>query len=270
MREEGPVAEPGPERSRGRTAPDQPRFPRPNRDSSRTSWDSPLITRRTRGRSRNGSSWGRKPDVIRLSSGDRSPTCCERRALARQRAAKDARSLANVLRKTRALRQVAREREHNKPLDRLPHCRNATSSRHGERRPAARTPSDPWRRDPAARRATPAPRRAARSAPRSSPGASAAGRTSSSTRRRGCGGAAGAAVAADALAADPRQSLETEVFTVDRTTKAVVPTDSFSCNGVIPSYGINCIGTYGGNYEIVSGSSRSIRSCATSRASIPC
>jgi hypothetical protein len=40
---------------------------------------------------------------------------------------------------------------------------------------------------------------------------------------------------------------------VDRTTKAVVPTDSFSCNGVIPSYGINCIGTYGGNYEIVSG-----------------
>jgi hypothetical protein len=32
-----------------------------------------------------------------------------------------------------------------------------------------------------------------------------------------------------------------------------VPTDSFSCQGIIPSYGINCTGVYGGNYEIVSG-----------------
>ena len=29
--------------------------------------------------------------------------------------------------------------------------------------------------------------------------------------------------------------------------------DSFSCQGIIPSYGINCVGTYGGNYEIVTG-----------------
>ena len=51
----------------------------------------------------------------------------------------------------------------------------------------------------------------------------------------------------------PAQSLDTEVFAIDRTTKAVVPTDSFSCSGIIPSYGINCVGTYGGNYEVVSG-----------------
>jgi hypothetical protein len=51
----------------------------------------------------------------------------------------------------------------------------------------------------------------------------------------------------------PAQSLDTEVFALDRTTKAVVPTDSFSCQGIIPSYGINCVGTYGGDYRIVSG-----------------
>ncbi len=51
----------------------------------------------------------------------------------------------------------------------------------------------------------------------------------------------------------PAQSLDTEVFALDRTSKQVVPTDSFSCQGEIPSYGINCVGTYGGNYEIVSG-----------------
>jgi hypothetical protein len=51
----------------------------------------------------------------------------------------------------------------------------------------------------------------------------------------------------------PAQSIDTEVFALDRTTKQVVPTDSFSCQGEIPSYGINCVGTYGGNYEIVSG-----------------
>jgi hypothetical protein len=49
------------------------------------------------------------------------------------------------------------------------------------------------------------------------------------------------------------QSIDTEVFALDRTTKQVVPTDSFSCQGDIPSYGINCVGAYGGNYEIVSG-----------------
>jgi len=51
----------------------------------------------------------------------------------------------------------------------------------------------------------------------------------------------------------PAQSIDTEVFALDRTTKQVVPTDSFSCAGDIPSYGINCTGVYGGNYEIVSG-----------------
>jgi hypothetical protein len=51
----------------------------------------------------------------------------------------------------------------------------------------------------------------------------------------------------------PAQSLDTEVFATDRTTKAVVPTDFFSCSGIIPSYGINCVGTYGGNYEVVAG-----------------
>jgi hypothetical protein len=51
----------------------------------------------------------------------------------------------------------------------------------------------------------------------------------------------------------PAQSLDTEVFALDRTTKQVVPSDSFSCQGEIPSYGINCVGVYGGNYEIVEG-----------------
>lgn len=49
------------------------------------------------------------------------------------------------------------------------------------------------------------------------------------------------------------QTMETEVFALDRTTKDVVPTDSFSCNGDIPGFGINCIGVYGGDYRIVSG-----------------
>jgi hypothetical protein len=51
----------------------------------------------------------------------------------------------------------------------------------------------------------------------------------------------------------PAQSIDTEVFALDRTSKQVVPTDSFSCQGEIPSYGINCVGTYGGDYEIVQG-----------------
>ena len=51
----------------------------------------------------------------------------------------------------------------------------------------------------------------------------------------------------------PAQSIDTEVFALDRTTKQVVPTDSFSCQGEIPAYGVNCVGTYQGNYEIVEG-----------------
>lgn len=51
----------------------------------------------------------------------------------------------------------------------------------------------------------------------------------------------------------PIQSLETEVFGTDATTKAVVPTDAFSCNGTIPGYGINCVGTYGGHWSVLEG-----------------
>ena len=40
----------------------------------------------------------------------------------------------------------------------------------------------------------------------------------------------------------PAQSIDTEVFALDAATKQVVPTDSFSCQGIIPSYGINCTG----------------------------
>jgi hypothetical protein len=49
------------------------------------------------------------------------------------------------------------------------------------------------------------------------------------------------------------QGIETEVFAIDRTTKQVVPADSFSCNGDIPGYGVNCVGSYGGSYNVVSG-----------------
>ena len=45
---------------------------------------------------------------------------------------------------------------------------------------------------------------------------------------------------------------DTEVFGADRTTGQVVGTDSFSCNGDLPGYGINCVGTYGGNYDVIS------------------
>lgn len=47
------------------------------------------------------------------------------------------------------------------------------------------------------------------------------------------------------------QSMDTEVFALDRTTKQVVPTDSFSCNGDIPGFGINCTGVYGGDWRVV-------------------
>jgi hypothetical protein len=51
----------------------------------------------------------------------------------------------------------------------------------------------------------------------------------------------------------PATGFETEVFALDRATKEVVPTDSFSCNGDVPGYGINCVGTYQGNYEVLAG-----------------
>lgn len=47
--------------------------------------------------------------------------------------------------------------------------------------------------------------------------------------------------------------LETEVFGVDPATKEPAAGDAFSCNGDIPGYGINCVGTYNGNYEVVTG-----------------
>jgi len=48
----------------------------------------------------------------------------------------------------------------------------------------------------------------------------------------------------------PVQSIDTEVFGLDKTGN-VVPTDSFSCNGQFPGYGVNCVGTYGGNWDVV-------------------
>lgn len=51
----------------------------------------------------------------------------------------------------------------------------------------------------------------------------------------------------------PIQSLETEVFGTDPTSKAVVATDAFSCNADIPGYGENCVGTYGGSWSVLEG-----------------
>ncbi|WP_259314831.1 hypothetical protein [Capillimicrobium parvum] len=48
-------------------------------------------------------------------------------------------------------------------------------------------------------------------------------------------------------------SIETEVFGIDKATGNVVPTDSFSCNGDLPGFGINCVGTYGGNLNLLPG-----------------
>ena len=48
-------------------------------------------------------------------------------------------------------------------------------------------------------------------------------------------------------------SIETEVFGADATTGEVVPTDAFSCNGDLPGFGINCVGKYGGKYNVLSG-----------------
>ena len=41
------------------------------------------------------------------------------------------------------------------------------------------------------------------------------------------------------------QGYETEVFGIDSKTQAVLPNDSFSCNGDLPGYGINCVGNAG-------------------------
>jgi hypothetical protein len=49
-------------------------------------------------------------------------------------------------------------------------------------------------------------------------------------------------------------SVSTEVFGLDPTTNDVVPADAFSCNGDIPGYGINCVGTYTGAFHTIPGS----------------
>jgi len=49
------------------------------------------------------------------------------------------------------------------------------------------------------------------------------------------------------------QAIETEVFAIDSTTKQVVSTDSFSCSGDVPGWTVNCVGTYGGKWEILPG-----------------
>jgi hypothetical protein len=44
---------------------------------------------------------------------------------------------------------------------------------------------------------------------------------------------------------------DTEVFGADPKTKEVIATDAFSCSGDIPGFGLNCTGTYNGNWETV-------------------
>ena len=46
---------------------------------------------------------------------------------------------------------------------------------------------------------------------------------------------------------------DTEVFGQDANTKETIATDFFSCTGDIPGYGVNCNGTYNGNYERIVG-----------------
>ncbi len=48
-------------------------------------------------------------------------------------------------------------------------------------------------------------------------------------------------------------AIETEVFGLDRTTNQVVANDAFSCNGDLPGWGINCVGSYGGKYNVLPG-----------------
>ena len=61
------------------------------------------------------------------------------------------------------------------------------------------------------------------------------------------------ALARERIGGDDLLGRRVEGEDLDRTTKQVVPTDSFSCQGEIPSYGINCVGVYAGNYEVVNG-----------------
>src|SRR5690349_11653718 len=49
-------------------------------------------------------------------------------------------------------------------------------------------------------------------------------------------------------------SFDTEVFGSDPKTKDVVATDAFSCNGDQPGFGVNCTGTYTGQWHNVAAS----------------
>jgi hypothetical protein len=46
---------------------------------------------------------------------------------------------------------------------------------------------------------------------------------------------------------------ESEIFATDKTSKEVVPTDAFGCTGDVPGYGVNCVGAYGGEYRVITG-----------------
>jgi hypothetical protein len=43
---------------------------------------------------------------------------------------------------------------------------------------------------------------------------------------------------------------DTEVFVKD-TSNQVIPSDSFSCNGESPGFGVNCVGTYNTNWAVI-------------------
>ncbi len=52
---------------------------------------------------------------------------------------------------------------------------------------------------------------------------------------------------------NPATGYDTEVFGQDATTKETIASDFFSCTGDIPGHGVNCNGTYNGNYEKIVG-----------------
>lgn len=51
----------------------------------------------------------------------------------------------------------------------------------------------------------------------------------------------------------PVQSLETETFGTDPITDLPVAKNAFSCNGDLPGYGVNCVGTYTGKWVVIKG-----------------
>ncbi len=49
------------------------------------------------------------------------------------------------------------------------------------------------------------------------------------------------------------EGYETEIFAFDPLGQNIVPTDAFACQGDIPGYGVNCVGTYGGFFRQIRG-----------------